>query len=65
MKSSDCLFDRISHFAVGIALLFIALGFSVITMSILPVVGLFVVVPTLAVAFFFFKAPQSQECKLS
>ena len=65
MRRSDCLFERVSHVGVGIALLFIALGLAVIGVSILPVLGLFAAVPVFLIAAYFFTAPGSPECNIN
>ena len=65
MRNIDCLFERVSHFGVGMVLLFAALGLTVIGLTTLPVFGLLLAAPVLILAFFFFTAPHSQECSIS
>ena len=65
MKRVDCLFEKVSHFGVGVALLFIALGLSVISVTALPVFGFVIAAPVFLLAAYFFTAPRSQECTLS
>ena len=64
MKRIDCLFERASHFGVGTALLFIALGLTLIGVTVLPVIGLLPAVPVFLAAGWFFTAPRSTECTL-
>lgn len=64
MRKSDCLFERSSHLGVGLVLLLIALGFSVIGVTVLPVLGLIVAAPVFLMSFFFFTAQRSRECVL-
>ena len=64
MNRMDCLFERASHFGVGMALLFIAMGLSVISVVALPVFGLLIAAPAFFLAAWFFGAPRSQECTL-
>jgi hypothetical protein len=65
MNRTDCLFERASHFGVGLALLLMALGLSVISIIALPVFGFFIAAPVFFLAAWFFGAPRSQECTLS
>ena len=64
MNSTNCLFERISNVGVGMALLVIAMGLSVISIVALPVVGFVIVAPVLLLAAWFFTAPRSRECAL-
>lgn len=63
MTRNDCFFEMVSHLGVGIALLFVAMGFSVIGGVVLPFFGL-----AAATVFFFsayfFMAPPSKECAI-
>ena len=65
MKRSTCFFERISNIGVGSALLLIALGFVVITVTILPPFGLLVALPVMGLATLFLFARRSRECRLS
>jgi hypothetical protein len=65
MKQIDCLFERVSHVGVGIALLFLAVGLTLIGVTVLPVIGLVTAVPVFLLAGWFIAAPKSQECTLS
>lgn len=65
MKKTDCMFERVSHLGVSIALFTIALGLSVISIVGLPVVGFVIAVPVFLLAGWFLTAPRSQECRLT
>jgi hypothetical protein len=62
MRKSDCLFERASHWGVGAALLLMALGLSIIGITVLPVLGLLLALPVFFLSASFFLAPSSQEC---
>jgi hypothetical protein len=64
MKSSDCLFERTANIGVAAALLLMAMGFIVIGVTVLPVLGIFLAIPVLIVSSAFFFSPRSQECSL-
>ena len=64
MNRTDCLFEKVSHFGVGVALFFIAMGLSVISVVALPVFGFFIAAPVFFLAAWFVGAPPSQECTL-
>jgi len=60
MNRLSCYFERISDFAVGLFLLFTGLALTLISFTIIPVIGLFIAIPVLAVAFL--GAKRSNEC---
>jgi hypothetical protein len=62
MNKIDCQFERASHIGVAIALLLIAIGFTVIGISLLPVIGLVFAIPVYIASFFFLTARRSREC---
>jgi len=64
MNRTDCLFEKVSHFGVGVALFLIAMGLSVISVVALPVIGFFIAAPVFFLAARFIGAPRSQECIL-
>jgi hypothetical protein len=64
MKKIDCLFERASHIGVGTALLFVAMGLTLISISVLPIVGLLAAAPVFLLSVWFFTAPKSTECTL-
>lgn len=64
MNRFDCFFERFANFSVALALLSIGLGFTVIGVTILPVVGLIVALPVIGLSFVFFAAQRSHACQV-
>ncbi len=64
MNRISCYFERISDFAVGLFLLFIGLVLTVISFTIIPIIGLFIAIPVLVLAVAFIGAKRSKECAL-
>lgn len=64
MNQSDCAFERVSNFGVAFSLLLMAAGLSVIGVTILPVLGIFMAIPVTVVAVAFLIAPRSKECTI-
>ena len=64
MNRISCYFERISDFAVGLFLLFIGLVLTVISFTIIPIIGLFIAIPVLILAVAFLGAKRSKECAL-
>ena len=64
MNRISCYFERISDFAVGLFLLFIGLVLTLISFTIIPIIGLFVAIPVLVLAVAFLGAKRSKECAL-
>jgi hypothetical protein len=62
MSRIDCFFERFSNWGVGAALLLGGLGFLVIGLTILPVIGLLIAVPVAALGLVFIFAQRSKEC---
>ena len=62
MNQNDCLFEFVSHLGVGMALLFVAMGFSVMGSAVLPFVGLVSAATVFICSAYFLLAPRSQEC---
>ncbi len=65
MKKNDCFFEKVSHFGLGMALLFVGLGLSVMGGTVLVLLGFFVAAPVYFLAAFFFTAAESPECAIS
>lgn len=65
MNPLSCLFERVTNFGVATTLLFIGLGFLVVSFTVLPVIGLFIAVPILGLSGIFFAAHRSKECSIS
>ena len=64
MNRISCYFERISDFAVGLFLLFIGLALTLVSVTIIPVLGLIIAIPVLVLAFAFLGAKRSKECAL-
>ena len=65
MNRRNCFFERVSNLGVGAVLFLIALGFAVITVTVLPPFGLMVVVPVMVLSALFVFSRRSRECRLS
>lgn len=64
MTTDDCLFEQVANMGVGISLLFIAMGVSVIAVIVLPALGLVSSAAVFILAAYFFTAPRSKACTL-
>jgi hypothetical protein len=64
MNRISCYFERISDFAVGLFLLFLGLALTIVSFTIIPVLGLFIAIPVLLLAIAFLAAKRSRECAL-
>ncbi|MDJ0987306.1 MAG: hypothetical protein QNJ26_17335 [Desulfobacterales bacterium] len=64
MNRLSCHFERISDTVVGLFLLFLGLILTIISFSILPVIGLVIAIPVLVLAVSFLGAKKSKECAL-
>lgn len=64
MNRLSCYFERISDFAVGLFLLLAGLALTIISFTIIPVIGLVVAIPVLVLAISFLGAKRSKECAL-
>jgi uncharacterized membrane protein len=65
LNALNCGLEKPLNIVVGTLLFLVGLGFTLIGIMILPVVGLFVAVPVLAIALFFLFAPKSKECQVN
>ena len=64
MNRITCYFERISDFAVGLFLLFLGLALTIVSFTIIPVIGLLIAIPVLVLAIAFLGAKRSKECAL-
>lgn len=64
MNKVDCLIERPANIGIAIALAVIASGFSVIGITVLPVVGLIVAIPVFFLAGAFLFSKRSAECEI-
>jgi hypothetical protein len=65
LSALNCGLEKPLNIVIGALLFLVGLGFTLIGIMILPVVGLFVAIPVLAVSIFFFAAPKSKECQVN
>lgn len=64
MNRLSCHFEKISDFGVGLFLLFLGLILTLISFTIIPVIGLVLAIPVLVLAISFLGAKKSKECEL-
>ena len=64
LKENNINFEKISDFAVGLFLLFTGLALTLISFTIIPIIGLFIAIPVLVLAVAFIGAKRSKECAL-
>jgi hypothetical protein len=65
LSALNCGLEKPLNIVIGGLLFLVGLGFTLIGIMILPVVGLFVAIPVLAASIFFFVAPKSKECQVN
>ena len=64
MKSLDCKLERVSNSMVGAVLLFIAMVFVILGITVIPIVGLFIAAAAFVLGVVFILAPRSKACAL-
>ena len=64
MNRTDCKLERVSNVTVGFILMGVGLLFSLIGVTVLPVIGLLIAVPVLVLAVIFLAAPRSKACAI-
>ena len=64
MNRTDCKLERISNVTVGLILLGVGLLFTLTGITVLPVIGLLIAAPVLALAVVFLAAPRSKACSI-
>jgi uncharacterized membrane protein len=64
MNATNCFFERVSALTIGILLLVGAIGFAVVGLTVLPVVGLVVAVPIFALSVYFFRVHFNRQCEI-
>ncbi|MDX1707103.1 MAG: hypothetical protein R3274_00795 [Desulfobacterales bacterium] len=64
MNRLSCYFEKVSDTAVGLFLLFLGLILTVISFTVIPVIGLVLAIPVLLLAISFLGAKKSKECAL-
>lgn len=64
MKLSACIPQKISKFALGMVLVVAALAMTVVSFTLLPVIGLVLVVPIVALAIYVFRLHLNDQCEI-
>lgn len=64
MNSMNCFFQRFSALSIAVFLLLGAVGLTIISFTVLPVIGLLLVVPVLAVSIYFFRVHFNRQCQI-
>ncbi len=64
MKLSSCIPQKISKFALGMILVAAALAMTVVSFTLLPVIGLVLVIPILALAVYVFRLHLNDQCEI-
>ena len=64
MNRTDCKLERVSNVAIGLILMGVGLLFSLLGITVLPVIGLLIAAPVLVLAVIFLAAPRSKACAI-
>jgi len=64
MKPLDCKLERLSNTMVGAILFFFGMVFTLLGLTIIPVIGLLIAVPVIIMGAIFTLAPRSGVCTL-
>ena len=64
MKPLDCKLERLSNIMVGAILFFFGMVFTLLGLTIIPVIGLLIAVPVIIMGAIFILAPRSGACTL-
>jgi Flp pilus assembly protein TadB len=64
MKLSSCIPQKISKFTLGIILVAAALAMTVVSFTLLPVIGLVLVVPIVILAIYVFRLHLNDQCEI-
>jgi sugar phosphate permease len=64
MDNKTCMLERFSNFSIGIILLLLSVAFAIISFVLMPVIGLFIAIPVMALGIAFLGAGRSQACRL-
>ena len=62
MNKIDCKLERVSNVTIGFILLGFGLLFSLLGITVLPVIGLLIALPVLIIAGIFLVSPRSKAC---
>lgn len=64
MKSLDCKLERVSNAMVGAVFIFMGLVFTILGITVIPVVGLLIALAAFAMGVIFLLSPRSRACTL-
>jgi hypothetical protein len=64
MDKKTCMLERFSNFSIGIILLLLSVAFAIISFVLIPVIGLLIAIPVMALGIAFLGAGRSQACRL-
>ncbi|MDJ0784566.1 MAG: hypothetical protein QNJ22_21565 [Desulfosarcinaceae bacterium] len=65
LNSLNCGLEKPLNIIVGALLFLVGVGFAIVSVTVLPVVGLVVAIPVIGLAIFFVAAPRSKECQVN
>ena len=64
MKALDCKLERVSNAMVGAILILIGLIFTLLGLTVVPLIGLLIALPAFVMGGIFVLAPRSRACAL-
>ena len=64
MRTLDCKLERVSNAMVGVVLLFIGSIFTLLGLTVIPVIGVLIAIPVGFMGAIFVLAPRSRACAL-
>ena len=64
MNKNECRLERVSNVSLGLVFLGVGLLFTLIGITVLPVIGLMIAVPVFVIAGIFLVSPRSNACSL-
>jgi hypothetical protein len=65
LNALNCGLEKPLNIVIGALLFLVGLGFTLIGITVLPIIGFLVAIPVLALAIFFVAAPKSKECQVN
>ena len=64
MDNKTCMLERFSNFSIGLTLILVGVLFGIISLVIMPVVGLLIAFPVIALGVAFLGAGRSKACSM-
>lgn len=64
MNANHCFFERFSALTIGVLLSIGAVGLFVISLTIMPLVGLIFALPAAVLAIYFFRVHFNRQCQI-